>query len=238
MDDEDVPFMADDPTSDAIMAIFCSGTFRDDLIPIVRTWVDQQSQSSPAQLRSFTECFSALGRFSRAQEQRKAKSTATSERLARNVTNRLTRQSSKRLSSIKKRSSSVLPTSADTTPPPDLTRPLMLLKTLCGPKLASYASETPALIDSAEFLMGVQAFYLVADPKANAADDRGKIGTVSVPSTEPPTQAPIPSRSPPALPPPPFQDSSQVEIDMTEFGPPLADPPPPPPVPPPPEDKC
>jgi hypothetical protein len=237
LDYEDVPFITDDPTSDAIVATFCGGTFRDDLIPIVRTWVDQQSQSSPAQLRSFTECFSALGRFSRDQEQSKTKSTATSERLARNVTNRLTRRSSKRLSSIKNRSSSTLPTASDTSPPLDLARPLTLLKTLYGPKLASYASETPELIDSAEFLMGIQAFYLVADPKANAADDRGKIGVSSGEA------ASIPSRSPPVLPPPPFQDSGQVEIEMAEFGPPPTDPPPPlpsdpplpPPVPPPPE---
>ncbi len=232
-----MPFITDVPTSDAIVATFCGGTFRDDLIPIVHTWVDQQSQSSPAQLRSFTECFSALGRFSRDQEQSKAKSTATSERLARNVTNCLTRQSSKRLSSLKQRSSSALPTTEDTSPPPDHARPLTLLRTLYGPKLASYSSETPALIDSAEFLMGIQAFYLVADPKANAADDRGKIGASS--SAEPPQQArepPTPARSPPALPglpPPPFHDSGQIEIEMTEFRPPPTDPLPPPPVPPP-----
>jgi hypothetical protein len=176
MDYEDVPFITDDPTSDAIVATFCGGTFRDDLIPIVRTWVDQQSQSSPAQLWSFTECFSALGRFSRDQEQSKAKSTATSERLARNVTNRLTRQSSKRLSSVKKRSSSALPTTSDTSPPPDLARPLTLLKTLYGPKLASYASETPALIDSAEFLMGVQAFYPQGQRGRRLGQDWGIVG--------------------------------------------------------------
>jgi hypothetical protein len=143
--DEDVPFVADDPVSDAIVATFCSGTFRDDLIPIVRTWVDLQSQASPAQLRSFAECFSALGRFNLDQEQSKAKSTATSERLARNVTNRLTRRSSKRLSSAIRT--------------PDLFRPLTLLETLYGPKLSSYASETPPLIEDPEFLRGIQAFY-------------------------------------------------------------------------------
>lgn len=195
MEDEEVPFIADDPTSDAIVATFCGGTFRDDLIPVVRTWVDLQSQSSPAQLRSFVECFSTLGRFNLDQEQSKVKSTATSERLARNVTNRLTRRSSKRLSS------------------PNLARPLTLLKTLYGPKLSSYASETLPLVESAEFLRGIQAFYLVADPKANPLDDREKVIV-----TEPGSG----SKSRTLLPIP------DVEIEMSEFPPPPTDWPPPP----------
>jgi hypothetical protein len=175
-----------------------------------------RTPSSPlgttSKLRSFTECFSALGRFNLDQEHLKAK--FTSEQLARNVTNRHTPRSSKRLSS-------------STARPPDLARPLSLLKTLYGPKLSSYAGDTPPLIEDPEFLRGIQAFYLVADPRANPMDDRGKVVvTRDGPSSR--SLLPIP------------EVEIGIEIEMGEISPPSEPPPPPraptpPPIPPPPE---
>jgi hypothetical protein len=169
-DNDRAPVVREDPVADAIVATFCGGTFRDNLVPVVRTFVEK----GDPQLGAFMECFSALGRF-HLDEERKIKSATASGRLARHVTSRFTR--------------SVPAAKA----PDDLK--WALLEALYGPKLASLAADRPDLLESEAFLTGLQAFYLTyaRAPDARQAPDPGA-------DLEMVDLAPRPSREPPRPP--------------------------------------
>ncbi len=60
---EDLPRIYLDAQSDMIVSVFTGGLFRDDLVHVVRGWMEENSRVSPAQVKSFKRVFPGTGPF-------------------------------------------------------------------------------------------------------------------------------------------------------------------------------
>ena len=161
LDPADIPTIRADYGGDALIATFTGGVFRDSLVPVVRTWVEQQAVSSPAQLKSFVECFAAISHAGFAeQERKKASATLTSSmRLSRNASTR-----------VAKRASSVLQPSSVSSAASSTS----LVQILYGAELAATAPFSK--INDPAWLAGLHQYYLLSsdppDPKGTGGDQQ------------------------------------------------------------------
>ena len=126
----DLPRVDPDPQSDTIVAIFSGGLFRDDLVPLVRGWVVENTRESPAQVKSFQECFLALGHFNHTEQKSRASSFTASTSIVRSASTRIARHS--------QHGTLPLPSGADPASMDPLA--LSLLRVLYGPVLSSMAT--------------------------------------------------------------------------------------------------